>query len=201
MQKLYKTLDKIGRIDDNYVSVFTRFAEDLGSIRQELRKLVNLLKEIVQDGNSLDSSKISSGTANSLRDITNGQPRPRHRRRSHDICHNEDDATEILSQHLTETALITPPSEPDLAPHWKHVFSDWHRIEDLYVGRAENLVFSEALHQAKKCAAVAKATQELASGLAEMAEERHVMWEEWWEVWEGWNKEKKRREREDEEEY
>lgn len=201
MQKLYKTLDRIGRIDENYVSVFTRFAEDLGSIRQELRKLVNLLKEIVQDGNSLDYNKISPGRPHSLRDVTNGQPRPRHRRRSSAICRNEEDATELLSQHLTETALLTPPSEPDLAPHWKHVFSDWHPIEDLYVGRAEILVFSEALHQARKCAAVAKATQELASELAEMAEEQRVIWEEWWEVWQGWNNEKKKTEREDEEEY
>lgn len=201
MQRLYRTLDKIGRIDDNYVSVFTRFVEDLESIRQEIRKLLNLLKEIIHDGNSCDSNKISPGTPISLRDITNGQPRPRHRRESLGICLNEDDTAEVLAQHLTETALHTPPAEPDLAPHWKHVFSDWHPIEDLYVGRAELYVFREALHHAKKCAAVAKVTQELASGLAEMAEERRVMWEKWWEVWRRWNDEDKNREREDEEQY
>ncbi len=200
MQKLYKTLDKIGRIDDNYVSVFTRFAEELDPIRQEIKKLINFLKEIIQDGNSLDPNTVAPRTPNSLRDITNEQPRPRHRRGNPRNCGGQD-SDEVLSQHLTETALLTPPSEPDLAPHWKQVLSDWHPIEDLFVGRAELQVFSEALHHAKKCAAFAKTTQELASALAVQAEERQAMWEDWWEVWHGWNNEKKRREREDEEEY
>lgn len=62
-------------------------------------------------------------------------------------------------------------------------------------------VFSEALQQAKKCGAVAKATQEVARGLAGRAEEWQVVWEDWWEVWHGWCKERKRSEREEEEEY
>lgn len=62
-------------------------------------------------------------------------------------------------------------------------------------------VFREALHYAKKCAAAARATQEVASGLARLAEERQGVWEEWWETWNGWDHDKKRREREEEEEY
>lgn len=200
MQKLYRTLDKIGRIDENYVSVFTRFAEDLDPVRQEIRKLINLLKEILQDGNSLDPDTVTSITPGSLRDITNEQNSPRHRRGSPRTCLDQN-ADEILSHHLTETALITPPSEPDLAPHWKQVLSEWHPIDDLYVGSAELFVFSETLHRAKKCAALVKSTQELASRLAVMAEEKQVVWEDWWEVWRGWNNEKKRRERDEAEEY
>ena len=201
MRKLCKTLDKIGRIDDTYVSVFTRFADDLDPIRQEIKKLIALLKTIIHDSPHPSPHLAAPKPPPTLREITNEQRRPPPRSRATSAPCRDQDADELLSQHLTSTALLTPPSEADLAPHWKRVLSERHPIETLYVGRAEVYVFSEALQQAKKCGAVAKATQEVARGLAGRAEEWQVVWEDWWEVWHGWCKERKRSEREEEEEY